>query len=142
MATKSNRRPSSSPSSSSNRNRSGSPANRTATPTIEEDLASRTTLWGYLSGIIVAAFIAVPLSAAFAFATHPTTQQLFAGRLSDASRGGYIAFWWIVTLLLVALPFLVGFSVAKLSGRTLAIVGGIIGVFVIAILIVGQTFVF
>ncbi|QIG41226.1 hypothetical protein G5T42_10530 [Microbacterium sp. 4R-513] len=108
----------------------------------DDDLGSKSVLWGYLSGIIVAAFIAIPLSAAFAFATHPNTQQLFSGRLSDATRGGYIAFWWLATLLLVALPFLVGFSVAKLSGRTLAIVGGIIGVFVVAILIVGQTFVF
>jgi hypothetical protein len=123
MATKSNRRPA-------------------TTMAENDDLGSKTVLWGYLSGIIVAAFIAIPLSAAFSFATHPNTQQLFAGRLSDASQGGYVAFWWLVTLMLVALPFLVGFSVAKLSGRTLAIVGGIIGVFVIAILIVGQTFVF
>jgi len=108
----------------------------------ESDLNSKPVLWGFLSGIIVAAFIAVPLSASFAFATHPNTQQLFAGRLADATQGGYVLFWWLVTGLLVALPFLVGFAVAKLSGRTLAIVGGIIGVFVVAILIVGQTFVF
>lgn len=117
--------------------------NRPATTQPEEsDLSSKPVLWGFLSGIIVAAFIAVPLSASFAFATHPNTQQLFAGRLADATQGGYVLFWWLVTGLLVALPFLVGFAVAKLSGKTLAIVGGIIGVFVIAILIVGQTFVF
>jgi amino acid transporter len=99
-------------------------------------------LWGALAGLIVAALIAVPLSAAFAFATHPTSQQLFAGRLEEATQGGYVAFWWIVTLLLVGLPFLVGFGVAKLSVRALAIVGGIVVLFVIAILVLGQLFVF
>lgn len=108
----------------------------------DDDLGSKPVLWGFLSGIIVAAFIAVPLSAAFSFATHPNTQQLFAGRLSEAGTAGYVTFWWLVTGLLLALPFLVGFAVAKLSGRTLAIVGGIIALFVIAILILGQTFVF
>jgi hypothetical protein len=99
-------------------------------------------MWGALAGLIVAALIAVPLSAAFAFATHPTSQQLFGGRLEEASQGGYVAFWWIVTLLLVALPFLVGFGVARLSVRSLTIVGAIIVLFVIAILVLGQLFVF
>lgn len=99
-------------------------------------------LWGALAGLIVAALIAVPLSAAFAFATHPTSQQLFAGRLEEASPGGYVAFWWIVTLLLAALPFLVGFGVAKLSVRSLTIVGAIVALFVIAIMVLGQLFVF
>jgi amino acid transporter len=99
-------------------------------------------LWGALAGLIVAALIAVPLSAAFGFATHPTSQQLFAGRLEEATRGGYVTFWWIVTLLLAGLPFLVGFGVAKLSVRALAIVGGIVVLFVIAILVLGQLFVF
>ncbi|WP_188744421.1 hypothetical protein [Agromyces bauzanensis] len=99
-------------------------------------------LWGALAGLIVAALIAVPLSASFAFATHPTTQQLFAGRLEDASTGGYAAFWWVVTLLLAALPFLVGFGVAKLSVRSLTIVGAIVALFVIAIMVLGQLFVF
>ena len=98
--------------------------------------------WGALAGVIVAALIAVPLSAAFAFATNPSSQQLFAGRLEEASRGGYIAFWWIVTLLLAALPFLVGFGVAKLSVRSLTIVGAVVALFVIAILVLGQLFVF
>lgn len=102
----------------------------------------RSGLWGALAGLIVAALIAVPLSAAFAFATHPTSQQLFAGRLEEASQGGYVAFWWIVTLLLVALPFLVGFGVAKLSVRALTIVGAIVVLFVIAIMVLGQLFVF
>jgi amino acid transporter len=99
-------------------------------------------LWGALAGVIVAALIAVPLSAAFAFATHPTSQQLFAGRLEEASQGGYVAFWWFVTLLLAALPFLVGFGVAKLSVRALVIVGAIVALFVIAIMVLGQLFVF
>ena len=99
-------------------------------------------LWGWLAGLIVAALIAVPLSAAFAFATHPTSQQLFGGRLEEATQGGYTAFWWIVTLLLAALPFLVGFGVAKLSVKALGIVGAIVTLFVIAILVLGQLFVF
>ena len=102
----------------------------------------RSGLWGALAGLIVAALIAVPLSAAFAFATHPTTQQLFAGRLDEASTSGYVAFWWVVTLLLAVLPFLVGFGVAKLSARSLTIVGAIVVLFVIAIMVLGQMFVF
>jgi hypothetical protein len=99
-------------------------------------------LWGALFGLIIAAFIAVPLSAAFSFATHPATQQLFAGRLNEATTGGYVTFWWIVTIFLAALPFLVGFAVAKLSARTLAVVGAIVALFVIAVLVLGQIFVF
>jgi amino acid transporter len=102
----------------------------------------RSGMWGALAGLIVAALIAVPLSAAFAFATHPTSQQLFGGRLEGASPGGYVAFWWIVTLLLAGLPFLVGFGVARLSVRSLTIVGAIIVLFLIAILVLGQLFVF
>jgi amino acid transporter len=99
-------------------------------------------LWGFLAGVFVFALIAVPLSASFAFATNPSTQQLFAGRLDEMSPGGYIAFWWVVTIFLVALPFLVGYAIARLSGRSVAIVGGIIAVFVIAILVMGQMFIF
>lgn len=99
-------------------------------------------LWGALIGLIVFAFIAVPLSAALKYATHPASQQLFAGRLSEATTGGYVAFWWIVAIMLFALPFLIGYAVAKLSGRTLAIVGAIIVFFFIAILILGQLYVF
>jgi amino acid transporter len=102
----------------------------------------RSGLWGALAGLIVAALIAVPLSAAFAFATHPNTQQLFAGRLEEASTGGYVAFWWIVTLLLLGLPVLVGFGVAKLSVRSITIVGAVVVIFLIAILVLGQMFVF
>lgn len=107
-----------------------------------EVTGGKSGLWGALAGVIVAALIAVPLSAAFAFATHPMSQQLFAGRLEQASPGGYVAFWWIVTLLLAALPFLVGFGVAKLSVRSLTIVGAIVALFVIAIMVLGQMFVF
>ncbi|WP_139415502.1 hypothetical protein [Agromyces laixinhei] len=99
-------------------------------------------LWGALAGLIVFALIAIPLSAAFSFATHPHTQQLFAGRLSDATTGGYQFFWWIVTIFLLALPFLVGFGVAKLSVKSLTIVGAVIALFVIAIMVLGQLFVF
>ena len=42
-------------------------------------------LWGALAGLFMFALIAVPLSAAFSFATHPNTQQLFAGRLDELS---------------------------------------------------------
>jgi hypothetical protein len=113
------------------------------TSTRDDDyLESKAGLWGALSGLVVAAFIAVPLSAAFGFATHPNTQQLFSGRLSEATQGGYVAFWWLATLLLAALPFLVGFGVAKLSARTLVVIGAIIALLVIAILILGQVFVF
>ena len=99
-------------------------------------------MWGWFAGIIVLALIAVPLSAAFSFATNPRTQQLFAGRLSEATTGGYQAFWWVVTLLLIGLPILVGYGVAKLSARALAIVGGVVALFVLPILVLGQMFVF
>ncbi|GAA1780341.1 hypothetical protein GCM10009748_12020 [Agromyces lapidis] len=99
-------------------------------------------LWGALAGLIVFALIAVPLSAAFAFATHPHSQQLFAGRLSDATAGGYQTFWWLVTIFLFLLPFLVGYGVAKLSVKSLVIVGAVVALFVIAIMILGQVFVF
>jgi len=97
-------------------------------------------LWGALIGLIVFAFVAVPISAAVAFATHPATQQLFGGRLEEASLAGYATFWWLVAGLLLAIPFLIGFGVAKLSGKTLAIITAIIAAFFIAILIFGQLF--
>ncbi|BDV32143.1 hypothetical protein [Microbacterium terricola] len=99
-------------------------------------------LWGALIGLIVFVFVAVPISAAVRYATHPVSQQLFAGRLSEATTGGYVAFWWLVAIMLFALPFLVGWGVAKLSGRTLAIIGAIAAAFFIAILILGQVYVF
>ncbi|GAB2833944.1 hypothetical protein ACFQ0P_10365 [Microbacterium insulae] len=99
-------------------------------------------LWGALIGIIIFAFVAVPISAAVRFATHPSTQQLFGGRLEGASTTGYVVFWWIVAILLLALPFLVGWGVANLSGKTLGVIAAIVGVFFVAILIMGQLFVF
>lgn len=99
-------------------------------------------LWGAFAGLIVFALIAVPLSASFAFATNPHSQQLFAGRLSETTTGGYQFFWWMVTIFLFALPFLVGYGVARLSVKSLAIVGAVIALFVIAIMVLGQLFVF
>jgi amino acid transporter len=103
---------------------------------------NKSGLWGALAGLVVAALIAVPLSAAFAFATNPGTQQLFAGRLEEATQAGYQTFWWLVTLLLLGLPFLVGFGVAKLSAKSLVIVGAIVALFIIAIMVLGQLFIF
>jgi hypothetical protein len=99
-------------------------------------------LWGALIGLIVFVFVAVPLSAAVSYATHPNTKQLFAGRLSEATTGGYVAFWWIVAILLLALPFLVGFAIAKMSVRTVVIIASVVIVFVIAVVVLGQLFVF
>lgn len=99
-------------------------------------------MWGWFVGLIVFALLAVPISAAFAFATNPATQQLFAGRLSDATSAGYQGFWWVVTLLLIAVPVLVGYGIARMSARALMIVGGVVVVFFIAILVLGQMFVF
>ena len=105
-------------------------------------LGNKSGLWGALIGLIVFAFIAVPLSAAVSFATHPSTRQLFAGRLSDATQGGYQLFWWLVALLLLALPFLIGFGVARLSKKSIVTMGAIVAILVIAIVVVGTTFVF
>ena len=99
-------------------------------------------LWGALIGLIIFVFIAVPASAAIKYATHPASQQLFGGRLSEATTGGYVAFWWIVAIMLLALPVLVGFAVAKMSARTIIIVAAIVILFVIAVIILGQLFVF
>ncbi|MET0724999.1 MAG: hypothetical protein ABWY36_01520 [Leifsonia sp.] len=102
----------------------------------------RTGAIAWLGGLITLVFVALPLSAAFSFATNPQTKQLFAGRLSEATTGGYQAFWWIVTLLLLSLPFIVGFGIAKLSSRALAILGAIVVILVIAAVVLGQMFVF
>ena len=99
-------------------------------------------LWGGLIGLIIFAFLIVPISAAVRFATHPSTKQLFAGRLEEATTAGYVTFWWLVAILLLAIPFLVGWGIARLSGKTLVIITAIIGLFFIAILIMGQLFVF
>ncbi|GAA0994697.1 hypothetical protein [Subtercola frigoramans] len=98
--------------------------------------------WGAFAALITLALIAFPLSATIAFATNPASQKLFGGRLEDASRGGYITFWWLMSLLIVSLPFLVGFGITKLSSRGPTIVGGIVALFVIVIVILGQLFVY
>ncbi|RLK52956.1 hypothetical protein [Microbacterium telephonicum] len=88
------------------------------------------------------AFVAVPISAAVRFATHPLSQQLFGGRLEEATTGGYVTFWWIVALGLLATPLLIGWGVAKMSRNTLAVIAVIVGVFFLAVMILGQLFVF
>lgn len=98
--------------------------------------------WGAFAGLIVAVLIAYPLSVCIAFATHPATQKLFGGRLESASQVGFQAFWWILALGCLALPFLVGFGIAKLSKRTLGVIGGIVGVFLILVIVFGQVFAF
>lgn len=108
---------------------------------LSED-AGHSGLWGFLVGIIVAAFVAVPLSAAIAFATHPKTQALFGVHLQNASSGGYSAFWWVVALFLLSLPFLIGFGIAKLSGRTLGIIAVIVVLFIVAFIVLAQLFLF
>ncbi|GEM_PF-1437516 len=97
-------------------------------------------LWGALIGLVVFVFLAVPISIAVRFATHPATQQLFGGRLEEASNGAYVAFWWVIAIGLFAIPFLIGWAVAQRSGKTLSIIIGIVAVFFIAILILGQLF--
>ena len=99
-------------------------------------------LTGFMIGLIVAVAVAVPFASAVSFATHPQTQFLFSGRLANATPAGYTAFWWIVVIILGALPFLVGWAVTKLSHRGLAIVGGIVVVVVIIGLVLGGLFVF
>lgn len=99
-------------------------------------------LWGALIGLVVFVFVAVPLSAAIKYATHPNSQQLFGGRLSEATTGGYVAFWWTVAIMLLALPFLVGFGVAKLSVKTIIVIAAIVIVFVLLAVTLGQLFVF
>ncbi|WP_445997019.1 hypothetical protein ACUWEX_02545 [Okibacterium fritillariae] len=99
-------------------------------------------MWGLLAGVVTGVLIALPLSASFAFATHPFSQRLFGGELADASRAGFSAFWWLLTLLFAALPFVVGFGVAKLHGRSLAILAGAVAVLVIVLVVLGQLYVF
>lgn len=104
------------------------------------ELRDRRGLWGGLAGLITAVLIAYPLSATVAFATHPATQRLFGGRLESASQAGYQAFWWVLALGCLALPFLVGFGIAKLSGRTLVVIGSIVVILLILVLVLGQLF--
>ncbi|MET0783121.1 MAG: hypothetical protein ABWY53_02245 [Leifsonia flava] len=99
--------------------------------------SSKAGMWGFFTGVVTAALIAVPLSAAFAFATHPETRFLFTNAV-DVSATGYATFWWVATLFLLSLPFLVGYGVAKMSRKTLGILAGIVVVFLIGLLVLAQ----
>lgn len=99
-------------------------------------------LWGAFAGLITAVLIAYPLSASIAFATHPATQRLFGGRLESASQAGFQAFWWVIALACLALPFLVGFGIAAMSSRTIIVIGAIVVIFLILVLLLGQVFAF
>ena len=135
-------------SSKSNKNHNTNHTNHTNASHHEDSIAdsesmqSKQGLWGAFAGVIVAVFIVFPLSAAFAFATNPASQKLFGGRLEESSQFGYQMFWWLMVLLIASLPFLVGFGIAKLSSKGLAIAGAIIAVFIILIIVLGQMFVF
>ena len=97
---------------------------------------------GFFVGLLVGVGVVIPIISAVGFATNPYTQRLFSGKLADVSSGGYVLFWWLVAAILIALPFLAGLAVNKLSKRGLAIVGGILVVVVIIALVVGSMFVF
>ncbi|NNC12733.1 hypothetical protein HII28_12700 [Planctomonas sp. JC2975] len=111
-------------------------------PHREETLPVNRGLLGWLAGLITAVIIAFPLSAAIAYATHPSTRKLFGEHLSNASAAGFATFWWILAVLLAALPFLVGFGISKLSAKWLAIFGVIVVILVIGLIVLGQMFAF
>lgn len=100
------------------------------------------SLTGFLVGLLVGVGVLIPLISAVGFATNPYTQRLFSGKLADVSSGGYVLFWWLVAGILLALPFLAGLAVNKLSRRGLVIVGSILVVLVIIGLVIGSMFVF
>ncbi|MFE4952374.1 hypothetical protein ACFQ9V_19890 [Leifsonia sp. NPDC056665] len=99
-------------------------------------------MWGVLAGVIAAALVAYPLAACIAFATHPATRRLFGERLSSASQAGFQAFWWVTALLCAALPLAVGFGIARLSGRVLAVVGAGVALLVVLVVVLAQFFAF
>lgn len=111
-------------------------------PREEEPLQLNRGMWGWLAGLITLVVIAFPLSAAVAYATHPATRKLFGGHLSNASAVGFSIFWWILALLLISLPFLVGYGVARLSSRWLTVLGVIVVILVVALVVLGQMFAF
>ena len=98
--------------------------------------------WGFFAGLITFVLIAFPLSATVAFATNPQTQKLFGSHLADASQFGFRAFWWILSLMLLAPPFLVGYGFTHLGSRGIKIAGAVIVLFVIAVVVLGQLFVY
>ena len=97
---------------------------------------------GFFVGLLVGVGVLIPIISAVGFATNPYTQRLFSGKLADVSSGGYVLFWWLVAAILIALPFLAGLAVNKLSKRGLASAGGVLVVVVIIALVIGQMFVF
>lgn len=105
-------------------------------------LGAHRGMWGAFAGLITAVLIAYPLSASVAFATHPATQKLFGERLASASQAGFQAFWWVIALGCLALPFIVGFGIAKMSARTLVVIGAVVVIFLILVLVLGQVFLF
>jgi amino acid transporter len=106
------------------------------------EIRDRRGLWGALAGLVTAVLIAYPLSASIAFATHPATQALFGGRLEDASQVGFRLFWWVMALACLALPFIVGFGIAKLSARTVTVIGAVVVILLILLIVLGQLFAF
>lgn len=98
--------------------------------------------WGAFAGLITGVLVAFPLSTTVALATHPVTQRLLGGPLENASRGGYVTFWWLLSALLAALPFIVGFGIARLSPKGLTVLSAIVAVFVIALVVLGQLYVY
>ena len=108
----------------------------------EEQWTRRRGWWGAFAGLIAGVLIAFPLSTTVAIASHPATQRLLGGPLENASRGGFVTFWWLLSLLLAALPFIVGFGIARLSPKGLTVLSAIVAVFVIALVVLGQLFVY
>jgi ABC-type phosphate/phosphonate transport system permease subunit len=98
--------------------------------------------WGAFAGLITAVLVAFPLSTTLAYATHPVAQRLLGGPLENASHVWFATFWWLLTILIASLPFIVGFGIARLSSRGLAVLASIVAVFVIAIVVLGQLYVF
>lgn len=98
--------------------------------------------WGLFAGIILAALIAYPLSAAVAFATHPLTQRLFGDVLNDVDRVGFQLFWWTTAILLASLPIAAGFAVARMSKQGLKILAAVVAVLVIAVVVLAQMLVY
>ena len=101
-------------------------------------LHSLPNLWGILTGIIVAALIAVPLSASVALATHPETRFLLEGKGAEVSALGYTAFWSVAAIFFAALPFITGFGVARLSPKTVKVLAAVVVLFLIVQLVLGQ----
>jgi amino acid transporter len=105
-------------------------------------LRSGSGVSGFIIGLIVAVAVAIPFASAIGFATNPMTRYLFSGRLSETTPAGYTAFWWLIAIILGALPFLAGWLVTRASKKTASIIGGIVVVLVVGALVLGSLFVF